>query len=175
MNTFEIIEVGPINVGGQKRPMRLFKNEISLKIADEILSGRTYPHVHFVNDIRTIVDVGANVGAATVFFAAHYPHVKIFACEPATPPFSLLRQNVALFSNVLTFQVALYSCDKKIALYPGHNDSVESSIALSDRTIAKPEQVQLRCAEDFIVAQGLNAIDILKVDTEGCEVHILRS
>jgi FkbM family methyltransferase len=175
MSDSDVIEVGTIDIAGQKLAMRLFNNEVSLKIADEILSGRTYPHVHFVNDIKTIVDVGANVGAASIFFAFHYPQARIFACEPASAPFSLLRQNVAVFPNVLPFPVGLYSCDTTIPLYPGRNDSVESSIAPSNRTASEPEQVQLRCAEDFMAAQGVNAIDILKIDTEGCEVHILRS
>jgi len=48
MNAFEVVQVGTIDVAGQKLAMRLFNNEVSLKIADEILSGRTYPHVHFV-------------------------------------------------------------------------------------------------------------------------------
>lgn len=175
MNTVEVIEAGTMDVAGQKLPLRLFNNEVSLKIANDILAGRTYPHVHFVSDVKTILDVGANVGAASIFFAFHYPQAKIYACEPASSPFSLLRQNVAGFPNVLTFPVGLYSSDKTIALYPGCNDSVESSIAATDRTSAEPEEVQLRCAEDFVVAQGLQAIDILKIDTEGCEVHILRS
>ena len=175
MSTSEVVEVATIDVAGQKSPMRLFNNEASLRIANEILAGRTYPRVQFVNDVKTVVDVGANVGAASIFFAFQYPQAMIFACEPASSPFSVLRQNVAPFTNVRTFPIGLFSCDKTSALYPGRNDSVESSIAASNRTIAEPEQIRLRCAEDFMVAQELNAIDILKVDTEGCEVHILRS
>ena len=175
MDSFEVVEFGPIDVAGQKSPIRLFNNEVSLKVADEILSGRTYPHVHFVKDIRTIVDVGANIGAASIFFAFHYPQANIFACEPASAPFSLLRQNVAVFPKVRAFPFGLYSCDKTISLYPGRNDSVESSIAPSDRTTTDAETIQLRCAEHFVVAQELNPIDILKVDTEGCEFHILHS
>jgi FkbM family methyltransferase len=174
MPIFEI-EEGTIEHGGAKSLIRLFKNDVSLKIAGDILAGKTYPHVHFVEKVHTIVDIGANVGAATIFFSLLYPHARVLALEPASAPFSLLSQNVAPFPNVKAFPLGLFSCDKVVPLYPGQNDSVESSVSPSSRTAAEPEEVKLRCANQFMMEQGVGSIDILKVDTEGCEVHILRS
>ena len=174
MPVFEI-EEGTIEHGGAKSPIRLFKNDVSLKIAGDILAGRTYPHVHFVENVHTILDIGANVGAATIFFSLLYPHARVLALEPASAPFCLLRQNVAAFPNVKAFPIGLFSGDKVVPLYPGQNDSVESSVSRSQRTGTEPEEVRLRCADQFMVEQGIRSIDILKIDTEGCEVHILRS
>ena len=38
-----------------------------------ILEGRTYPHIPFVGEVRTALDVGANCGAMTVHLARHHP------------------------------------------------------------------------------------------------------
>jgi FkbM family methyltransferase len=42
-----------------------------------------------------ILDAGANIGAAAVFFAMHFPRAHIVALEPAANNFELLRANVA--------------------------------------------------------------------------------
>jgi FkbM family methyltransferase len=154
---------------------RVFKNEHSPRIASEILTGKTYPHVHFVVDVRTVVDIGANIGASAVFFALTYPHARVLAFEPASASYSLLARNVAQLPNVSAFPCGLYSQDKTVALYPGINDCVESSVCPSHRTSPHAEQIQLRSAERFMADQHIDSIDVLKIDTEGCEIHILRS
>ena len=42
-----------------------------------------------------ILDCGANVGLATLFFKLHYPAARLTSFEPAPACFELLRRNVA--------------------------------------------------------------------------------
>src|SRR5438034_61021 len=42
---------------------------------------------------RTILDLGANIGFASVFFAARWPRARILAVEPAADNLGLLRKN----------------------------------------------------------------------------------
>ena len=46
-----------------------------------ILRGTTYPIIKNI-DAEVIVDLGANIGAASVFFAMNYPNSQIFSFEP---------------------------------------------------------------------------------------------
>ena len=55
-----------------------------------ILEGKTYPYLPFVDDVRTILDAGANCGAATVHLARHYPDADVHAFEPGSLPFEIL-------------------------------------------------------------------------------------
>jgi FkbM family methyltransferase len=168
------IEEAVLQFPGGSLPFRVFKNAVSPKIAAEILSGKTYPHVYFVSGVRTVVDIGANIGASAVFFAMLYPQARVFAFEPARVPYSLLAQNVAPLSNVTAFPYGLYSHDKTVPLYAGLTDCVESSLSQNRRT-GLPETIELRSAEHVMKDRGVESIDILKIDTEGCEPHILRS
>jgi len=154
---------------------RLFRNEVCIRICEEILAGRTYPEVPFVGDVRTILDIGANIGAASVFLAATYPGATVYALEPGSHAFSLLRVNAEFLPNIQVFPFGLFSCDKSLPLYEGRNDSVESSVFPTQRTGQGCEVISLREATGFLAEQGIGQVDILKIDTEGCEVPILRS
>jgi FkbM family methyltransferase len=158
-----------------KVAFHLFKTEASFQIANDIFAGRTYPNVPFIGEVKTILDVGANVGAASIYFAVSYPEAKVYAFEPASSPFSWLQKNIVPFANVHAFPFGFYECDKRTALYHGCGDSVESSIHASARTRADSEEVDLRSPHDFLREQEIERIDILKIDTEGCELPILHA
>jgi FkbM family methyltransferase len=170
----ELVEGNFKHPRGELR-FRLFKNEVCIHISQEILDGHTYPEVSFVKDVSTILDVGANIGAACVFLAATYPNATVYALEPGGSAFSLLQQNTEPLSNIRIFPFGLFSSDRVLPLYRGHNDSVESSVCPTTRTGEDCETIRLRSAPQFLLEQGIAHVDILKIDTEGCEVPILRS
>ncbi len=170
-------EVAQATLQGPRGPLpfNLFKTDVSFQVANSIFAGATYPTISYVSDVKTIVDIGANVGAASVYFAIAYPDAKVYAFEPGSAPLSLLQQNVEPLPNVTVFPFGLHSREQRLSLFQGKNDSVESSLCSTLRTGSESEEIRLVCAPDFLAAQGLNRIDILKIDTEGCEVPILRS
>jgi FkbM family methyltransferase len=154
---------------------RLFKTEVCFQIANDIFAGTTYPNIPFVSGVKTILDIGANVGAASVYLAMSYPEARVYAFEPGSDALSLLRGNVEQLGNVSIFPFGLYDQDKTLPLFHGKNDSVESSLCASTRTAPEAERVRLQCASQFLSDNGIANVDILKIDTEGCELPILRS
>jgi len=160
---------------GGELPFNLFKTDVCFQVANDIFAGITYPSVSFLSGVKTIVDVGANVGAASVYFAMAYPDAQVYAFEPGSAPLSLLQQNVAPLRNVRVFPFGLHSQERNLSLFQGRNDSVESSLCSSTRTTGESEQIRLACAAEFLMGQGIEKIDVLKIDTEGCEVPILQS
>jgi FkbM family methyltransferase len=153
----------------------LFNNEVCIRISEEILAGKTYPEVPFVGEVKTILDIGANIGAASVWLATTYPRATVYALEPGSKQFGLLQQNAAPLNNVRLFPFGLFASAKSVPLYSGRNDSVESSVFATGRTSNECENIELRAAVEFLKDQAIDDIDILKLDTEGCEVHILQS
>jgi FkbM family methyltransferase len=156
-------------------PFHLFKTDACFQIANDIFAGITYPIVPLVSGVATVVDVGANIGAASVYFAMAYPDAQVYALEPGSSPLSLLRQNVMSLPNVKVFPFGLHSSEKTLTLFHGKSDSVESSLSSSSRTGSTNEQIRLMGAYQFLSERGIDKIDVLKIDTEGCEVPILRS
>ena len=175
--TLHTPDVAQATLQGPQGPLafRLFKTDVCFQIANDIFAGVTYPNVSFVSGVETILDIGANVGAASVYFAMAYPGAQVYAFEPGSTPLSLLQQNVEPLRNVRVFPFGLYSGEKTLSLYHGKNDSVESSVCPTPRTSGEGEQIRLVGASDFLSERGIESVDILKVDTEGCEVPILQS
>jgi phthiocerol/phenolphthiocerol synthesis type-I polyketide synthase E len=65
-------------------------------IFDEIFVRRVYVQNGVtVTDGSTIVDVGANIGLFSLFFAHEAKHLKILCVEPLPPIFCVLRRNLA--------------------------------------------------------------------------------
>jgi len=162
------VQVGAIDIG-------TFDNDLSQGIAEKIVIGETYPPVSFLTDIRTVIDIGANIGAASVYFHAHYPAAEIYAFEPGTAAFALLRRNVGNIEQVHALNFGLFDRDTRTLLRYSKLDSVTNSVGSSRYNRGIGERVQLRAAGRALAELGIAAIDILKVDTEGCEVPILRA
>lgn len=141
-----------------------------------MFSGRAYPCLGFVAGVRTILDIGANVGASTLYFAGQYPEARILAFEPFTESYELLARNVQGLSRISTFNFGLSDQDRQAPLHLGVFDSVTNSLGHSSEASGQRDVVvQLRNSGDVLAEQNITEVDILKLDTEGSELPILRS
>lgn len=152
-----------------------FNTEVGRKITEEILRGKTYRLLPKLSGVRCVVDIGANVGAATILFANAYPESRILAFEPAPDSFVLLQRNTEDIEGVEAYPIGLFNADRKATLYRGRKDTVTRSLAIGWGTTEAGDQVTLRDAAECLRELSVDRIDILKVDTEGAELHILSS
>jgi FkbM family methyltransferase len=129
-----------------------------------------------VNERPCIVDCGANIGLATLFFKWLHPRCEVHAFEPDPETFAALKENVAQngLADVHLHNVAL--CDR--------NDAVELFVPSSGRGSLMMSLVPGRTAEAEtrrIVVEGRTLstyvgereVDFLKMDIEGAEQSVL--
>jgi FkbM family methyltransferase len=164
-----------INFGDKSRRFTLFDSEGDKQVCHAVFQGHAYPPMKFSGAVRTIVDVGANVGAAAVFFSIQYPQARLFAFEPTPTNHALLAANTADLPQVKTFPFGLFDRDRQAALYHGLHGSIQNSIGRSAQQTEVSETIALRETAAVLRELQLETIDILKLDTEGCEVPILLS
>jgi len=148
---------------------------VSRWITGEILAGKTYPYLPFVDDVQVVFDVGANCGATTVHFARHYPDAAVHSFEPGSEPRAILERNASAYANVQVHPIGLHSVDRVVPLYKGDQDSGMGSVFRRSVNLDESEPVQLRAGGAWAAEHGIERIDVLKVDTEGCEIHVLES
>jgi FkbM family methyltransferase len=165
----------PLHQGKEVLEFECFDNALSKHVSLEILRGQTYKMATHIDDIRVVLDIGANIGAAALFFASSCPKARIFAFEPARDPYELLQRNAKLSNRISTYNFGMFSSDKEVPLYAGTVDCVTGSVGESAENRAESETVVLRSVRDWLDDNAIAAIDILKVDTEGCELPILNS
>jgi FkbM family methyltransferase len=161
--------------GEEERHFECFDNCLSRVTCQTILDGKSYPRFPFVEDVSVVMDVGANVGAASVFFSLAYPDATIFSFEPAGLPYSLLERNTEALANVRINNFGFYSSDTELPLYRGKYETGMSSVAQSMSTRNESDVITLRSVRDWMSENSISVVDVLKVDTEGCEIPILEA
>jgi FkbM family methyltransferase len=144
-------------------------------VSRSILEGTTYPHLPFVSDVRVILDAGANCGAATVHLARHHPDAVVHSFEPGSRQRAYLQRNAAAYTNVKVHGLGLHSRAQTVPLYHGVDDSGMSSIVPGAFTTEAHEMIEVVAAGAWAEANGIDRIDILKIDVEGCEVDVIES
>lgn len=162
-------------VGGETVPFRCFDSPLGRVVNREILAGEIYRWPAGVAPPGTVVDVGANVGAAALFFALRFPAARIFAFEPAPACQPLLRENLAGRPQVRVEPYGLFDRDAERQLFLGRQDSVTNSLGRSAYNGEEGPLVTLRHAGEALRDLGLQTVDCLKLDTEGSEVPVLEA
>jgi FkbM family methyltransferase len=125
---------------------------------------------------RVIVDAGANVGLASIYFANRFPDAKIFAIEPEQSNFDVLLKNVAPYKNIVPILAALWNENKQISLVdPGLGNSgfMTEDGNVKEKSFGQLLQLTRAVTVDQIMREhSISKIDILKVDIEGAEREV---
>ncbi len=115
---------------------------------------------------RTILDIGANVGAFAAWANFRWPGSTIYCYEPLAANFEMLRDNLAPLTNVTLVNKAVGNPENR-KLFLGKNNCGENSFFdLGEQSTDFAEVTTLHPAE-------LPPASILKIDTEGSEWDIL--
>lgn len=143
------------------------------QIVLSILGGREYAPLRAPGwQPKTIVDIGANVGATAIFFALAYPEAEIRCFEPSPSTFAHLTRNTGWLERVRTYPYGLFDSEAELPLYGGTSQCAQASVSLSVETREEgAEVIALRPAAGAI--GEIEGPAILKIDTEGCEVPVL--
>lgn len=159
----------------EKREVLIPKDEVFR--VRHIFEDRDYriPSQYLPSGRLTIVDIGANVG----LFALYMKHTRrdsdIHCFEPVSQTQVLLQKNTAHHPCVTIYPFALsnYSGTSMINIHSAN--SGENSLKFDPMRAGQSEKIEVVDAAAAMNQIGLTYIDIMKIDTEGCEVEILES
>lgn len=141
-----------------------------------VLDGDDYPVV-FPDVFRpeTLVDIGAHVGSAALFFRRAYPGARIVCFEPNPAAFEYLRRNVGGEEGLEIHPLAVGSRDAEMRLFDGVHSTMQASLVPNEENRQSGVTVAVREIRPLLAELGVSRISILKVDTEGMELPILRA
>ena len=123
---------------------------------------------HFRTDPKVIIDAGANIGMATLFFSLHYPQAKIVAIEPEPSNFALLRQNCSALRNVTLVHAALWPTEQALVIQDSQAEKWAFSVKVGE-SAADLDAVKSVTVPGLLDELEIGHIDILKLDVEGAE------
>ena len=131
---------------------------------------------HFPNEfnsVATVVDVGANIGQSAKKFATEFKHCQVYSFEPEKDTYQKLQQNTLHLSNVSCFNLGLGQENGQMELHHGRYSGWNSLLPDLNETGIKSD-VEIRRLDDIIERIGLSQIDVLKTDTEGFDINVLK-
>lgn len=127
-----------------------------------------------LNQPQYVLDVGANLGNHTVYWAKHLQPKRIVAFEPFADNYQLLQRNVRInqLDCVTALEIAVGDREGWAEVAEFHPDNYGGT---SFRYTEGGESAARVCSLDHMVEQlRLPQVDFVKIDTEGFELPVLR-
>lgn len=131
-----------------------------------------------------VLDVGANFGLMALQYAKAAPKGRIYAFEPTDYALGHLKENLKLntelASRISVMQTFVSdhsdSCSEMVAYssWPVNGNVPSTAHAVHGGVPQRTEKVGQMMLDDFMVQQSLDRVDLIKIDTDGYEVHVLR-
>ncbi len=148
-------------------------NGIDYDVVEEIFARRAYKLD--LENVRRVLDLGGNIGLASLFFASSYPGAQICTVEPIPSNLTILETNLKL--NHVPARIvpgAAGGRDGRTSLVisrdPRRHSSETAGIgALATGTI----EVDMFSVPSLMKLMGWPDIDLLKIDIEGGETEVL--
>jgi FkbM family methyltransferase len=119
-----------------------------------------------------VFDVGANVGQSARFFLDQFPAARLQCFEPVGSTFAALKEALAGEPRATLNNLALDSREHEVR-FLAVEKSAGNRILGAGETAPKTETVQAMRGDRFCAEKGIEAIDILKIDTEGNDLRVL--
>ena len=130
----------------------------------------------YICDNANILDLGANIGNHTIYFASHCNVSHIYSFEPVKSTFKILKKNIEInkFHNVTIFNLgASYKNENAVfEIYDNLNIGNSHLFGLEDNLSQKNNQIKLVKMDDFL-SDKLERLDFIKIDVEDYEYKAL--
>lgn len=119
-----------------------------------------------------IIDAGANVGFATLFFKAMFPKSEIVSLEIDSENFEKMKRNLSLnnLNGIDLRKNALWFENANLVVKRDFRDQTECSYYV-EKTDG-PGEIEGHDVFHYMAARNWDAVDILKIDIEGGERYI---
>lgn len=121
---------------------------------------------------KIVFDVGAHIGMTALEFSDRLPAATVYAFEPSPKNFQRMEGNLVGKPEIRRFQIGFGAHPERAKLFmdPDH----PSMARLNAKEALPSEDVEIATIDQFCSEQSITKIDILKIDTEGHEVSVLK-
>ncbi len=129
-----------------------------------------------------IIDGGANIGLAVLYFKKHYPNAKIIAFEPDMESFEFLKKNIESnnIKGVEIYNTALSDTSGTLTFYTStemlvgdvRGSAVLEQINTHIGTTGELKEVTVPCEKLSVFIN--KKVDLLKLDIEGSEGKVFQ-
>ncbi len=145
-------------------------------IMSEVFQHRYYD-LNLPNNVKRVLDLGANIGMTALFFARKWPGIEIVCVEPIPDNVNLLRRNLDLNgveACVLANAVTMEDCEVEMTLCVNDYGHKISNIPFGASLKGKHIEVSGISMETLLKKVDWDHVDLCKMDIEGYEGILIR-
>ena len=118
----------------------------------------------------TIIDAGANIGLAAVYFAHRFINANIVAIEPSSANFLVIQKNIANYPKIKAYCMGLWNKDAYLEIIDSSLN--ENAFMVQETTANNINALQAISISTIFKNNNWQTIDILKLDIEGSEKEV---
>jgi FkbM family methyltransferase len=158
-----------VQVPGLSREIGIRKNTSDWNAFKQVFIWKEYEYpVRFVPS--AILDAGANVGYASLWFARKFPGAKIISLEPDSSNFEMLKRNTNGYLNIFPVKAGLWShsCFLKVIA----TDRGDWGFVTEETKNETKDSVKALGVREIMDLHTWLNIDIVKMDIEGAEKNV---
>ena len=129
------------------------------------------------SDRPVIFDVGANIGQTIDDFRRVFAHPQIHSFEPGQDAFAELQKRTSGIPDLHLNRCALGAQPGTIELIENTSSPMSSILEPSVDcwgSVKQRRQVSVRTLDEYCEANSLSSIDILKSDTQGYDLEVIK-
>lgn len=123
--------------------------------------------------VKTIIDCGANIGLASLYFISKFPNAEIIAIEPEENNYQLLKHNLESYENVRCLNKGVWSTSTNLEVINANHGN--HAFMVKESSISSERSIEAVSIDDILNEFQLSEIDILKIDIEGSEEQVFLS
>jgi FkbM family methyltransferase len=130
-------------------------------------------------DRPVLFDVGANAGQTVAKFRTSFKSPVIHSFEPGSSAFATLQKHTAGTPDLTLNNFALGAQVEERTLLEMPDERADMNSFLepgsgADVQVQRRSVVRVRTIDDYCVEKGIERIDVLKSDTQGFDLEVLR-
>lgn len=141
----------------------------------QVLVDQQYATPWSTGPVRYVVDAGANVGFASIYFLERYPTCQVLAIEPDPDNYLCAKHNLAPYAErCVLLHAAVWDQDTSAKISRGSfRDGREWATEVVPREGLLEGDVEALTLPTLLARAGFPSVDFLKMDIEGAESRVI--
>jgi FkbM family methyltransferase len=153
-------------------PVRLRNNTTDITVFYQVFLAKSY-ELNYRIEPKFIIDCGANIGLATVFFKNKFPNAKVIAIEPEDSIFKLLQENTQKYNDVHCVKSGIW--DKSANLIIKESNDGNWVFTVEEVDYENESTIAAISITEIMKKYKIDTIDILRIDIEGSEKEVFEN
>jgi FkbM family methyltransferase len=149
----------------------LRSNQSDIPIFKQVFLDQQY-HTSFIKipKVDRILDIGANIGMASLFFNDAYKNAQIIAIEPEQNNFKQLVKNTEKEAKIECLNLAIWGKNEKLNIT--NSNAKSDGFILTNSSLSSKDEIEGITITQLLKNKNWDYVDVVKIDIEGAEKSV---